>query len=123
MTYLDRSTTNVFSSREKVHRNKIVSIKKNADGCVWFKQNAGESGWQLSMGMKVQKWGWLGISFCHYTHGNSRQNKASPQEKYHFIVSTADAQNINGKDIEPLWKPSLFFLILVHALLFENTFP
>ena len=81
MTYLDRSTTSVFSSREKVHQDKIVSIKQNAKGCVWFKQNAGESGWQLSMGMKVKNGGDLAYHFATTPMKIRDKIKLQPRKK------------------------------------------
>ena len=52
--WIDPQPVLCFFSWEKVRRDKIVSIKQNAEGCKWFKQNAGESGWKFSVREKVQ---------------------------------------------------------------------
>ena len=53
MTYLQ--LTFFFSYWEKVHWDIIACIKWSAGGCRWFMQNAGESGWEFSMWVKLQK--------------------------------------------------------------------
>ena len=47
----------LFFLEKGCRRDKIVSIKQNAEGCGWFKQNAGENRWQFSMWVKVKNVG------------------------------------------------------------------
>ena len=54
-TWIDLQPAFCFSFWEKVHLDKILSIKQNVEGGRWFKQNVGESGWQFSIQVKVQE--------------------------------------------------------------------